>query len=82
MANYRSDIRDYNTPREMSVRLLTCSALILQMALFTTNDRIKFHCQYLEIHKRVQEIWFELFWSWKPKLYGQLIGKLFHTRFP
>lgn len=61
MVNYRTDIRDYNTPREMSCALAYLLGAYFANGSFTTNDRIKFHCQYFEIHKRVQEIWFELF---------------------
>lgn len=61
MKKHRSDMRDYNTPNKMTQDLAWLIGAYFANGSFTTNDRIKFHAQHLELHKHVQGIWKELF---------------------
>ena len=61
ITNHRSDVRDYKLPTEMSEDLAYLIGAYSANGSFTTNNRIKFHCQYLEVHRKVQRLWKELF---------------------
>lgn len=58
---YRSDMLDYSTPREMSKDLAWLIGSYYANGSFTTQDRIKFTSGYVEVHERVQKIWKKLF---------------------
>lgn len=57
----RSDIRDYDTPREMSPDLAYLIGAYFANGCFTTNDRIKFHCGNILVNERIQDLWKRLF---------------------
>lgn len=61
MDNRRSDLRMYKTPDEMSPKLAYLIGAYFANGSFTTNDRIKFHCGHLEVHEKVQGLWYKLF---------------------
>ena len=58
---FRGDLRDYKLPTTTSPELGWLLGAYYANGCFTTNDRIKFHCQYLEVNEKVQEIWKKLF---------------------
>lgn len=61
MEEFRSDIRNYNTPLRISPELSYLVGTYFANGCFTTKDRIKLHCQNFDIHKKIQKIWKDLF---------------------
>lgn len=58
---YRSDARLEKYPTEMNEDLAWLIGAYFANGSFTSNHRIKFHCQYKEVHDKVQRIWKEQF---------------------
>jgi len=58
---FRSDIRDYKTPKYINEDVSWLIGAYMANGSFTTQDRIKFHCQHFNVHKKVQKIWLEQF---------------------
>lgn len=58
---YRSDARLEKYPREMNEDLAWLIGAYFANGSFTSNHRIKFHCQHKEVHDKVQRIWKEQF---------------------
>jgi intein/homing endonuclease len=61
LTNFRADVRDYAVPFEMNEDLAYLLGAYFANGSFTTNDRIKYHAQYLEQHLKIQKIWKKLF---------------------
>lgn len=61
MVGRRSDVRDYKTPKKMSSKLAYLIGAYFANGCFTTNDRIKYHCGHLELHEKVQGLWYKFF---------------------
>lgn len=61
LVGHRSDAKDYKTPKEMNPELAYLLGAYFANGCFTTNERIKFHCQHLPVHKMVQKLWKKLF---------------------
>ena len=61
LVGHRSDAKDYKTPKEMNPELAYLLGAYFANGCFTTNKRIKFHCQHLPVHKMVQKLWKKLF---------------------
>lgn len=58
---YRSDAKLEKYPTEMNEDLAWLIGAYFANGSFTSNHRIKFHCQYKEVHEKVQRIWKEQF---------------------
>lgn len=58
---YRSDAKLEKYPTEMNEDLAWLIGAYFANGSFTSNHRIKFHCQYKEVHDKVQRIWKEQF---------------------
>ena len=58
---YRSDARLEKYPTEMNEDLAWLIGAYFANGSFTSNHRIKFHCQHKEVHDKVQRIWKEQF---------------------
>lgn len=58
---YRSDAKLEKYPTEMNEDLAWLIGAYFANGSFTSNHRIKFHCQYKEAHDKVQRIWKEQF---------------------
>ena len=61
MDNRSPSLRIYKTPERMSPQLAYLIGSYFANGSFTTLDRIKFHCGYLEVNERVQGLWYKLF---------------------
>ncbi len=61
LVGHRSDAKDYKTPKEINPELAYLLGAYFANGCFTTNERIKFQCQHLPVHKMVQKLWKKLF---------------------
>lgn len=61
MQQFRSDARNYATPTQMSPELAYLVGAYWANGSFTTHNRIKYHQRDLDVHSRIQQIWFDLF---------------------
>lgn len=61
LSSYRSDIRDYILPEIVSEDLAWLLGAYYANGSLTTSDRIKFHCEHLYIHEKIQKLWRDLF---------------------
>lgn len=58
---WRSDAVQYKTPDKMSPELAYLLGAYFANGAFSTSNRLRYHCGYLELHKKVQSLWFDLF---------------------